>query len=156
VSDCNTTLLLGSGKSLQADCKSEAVDAVRRFVELWAPAGWTADMVERAELLRYSYANVRGLELLHSTAYTRAWVKVSYNVLCQYLEGASTRVSHYIARVKYFGKVSPPVDFDGDVQPAVLRLAISDMFKLRDASWGAGIVYHSAAYPRTASSTNSC
>jgi hypothetical protein len=84
VCDGNSTQLLGSGGSLGPDRNSEAVCAVKRFIEMWAPEGWSVGMVERARLLWYSYANVRGLELLHSTAYTRARVKVSYNVLCQF------------------------------------------------------------------------
>lgn len=144
------TQLLGSGRPLGADRKSEAVGAVVRFVEAWAPVGWSSGMVERAELLWYSYANVHGVELLHSTSYTRARVKVSYNILCHFYEGTSTRVTQYIARVKYFVKVSPPADHDSAEQPPVLRLAICDMFKLRNVDWGAGVVYHSPAYPRTA------
>jgi hypothetical protein len=148
--DGNTTQLLGSGRPLGTDRRDAAVAAVRGFIELWKPAGWSVGMVDRADLLWYSYANVRGLELLQSTSYTRARVKVSYNVLCQYLEGESTDVTRYIARVKYFVKVSPPADHDSDVEPRVLRLAISDLFKVHDVNWGAGVLYHSPAYPRTA------
>lgn len=151
VCDANSTQLLGSVRSLGPDRKSEAVDAVKRFIEVWAPVGWSVDMVERAELLWYSYANVRRLELLHSTAYTRTSVKVSYNVLCQFFEGSSTQVTRYIARVKYFVKVSPPADHDSHVQPGVLRLAVSDLFKRCATSAGAQVwcitALHTLALP---------
>lgn len=144
------TQLLGSGRSLGAERLAEAAAAVRRYIELWKPAGWSVGMVDGAQFLWYSYANVRGLELLHSTAYTRARVNVSYNVLCQFHEGASATLTSYIARVKYFVKVSPPADHDSDMQPVVLRLALSDLFKVSDVSWGAGVVYHSPTYPHSA------
>lgn len=150
VCDDGGTQLLGSGRVLSGDRVAEATTAVKSFIGVWSPPGWSVGMVDRAQLLWYSYANVRGLELLHSTAYTRTSVKKSHNVLCEFFEGAATQVTRYIARVKYFVKVLPPADHDSPVQPLVLRLAISDMFKVRDVSWGAGAVYHSPAYPRTA------
>lgn len=124
------------------------MDAVKLFIQSCNPAGWTVDLVDRADMPWYSYAYVRGVELLHSIACTRPKVNVSYNILCQF-ESEQGRVTKYIARVKYFVKVTPPAgdEHDGIVQPNTMRLAVSDLFKVAEASWGAGLMYHSPEYP---------
>lgn len=144
------TQLLGVGRVVQGAKKQEVLAAVKQYLQVWQVEGWSEAMVEGAQLYWHSYANVRGLELLHSTAYTKARNRESFNVLCQCFEGQdAAQLSSYIARVSYFVRVVPPTELGSGVGLPTLRLAIADLFKVQDVDWGCGTVYHSAAYPNT-------
>jgi hypothetical protein len=154
--------LLGKGRDLGAAARADlGVDAaVERFVETFQPAGWSVDMVEQASILLYTYAQAQGGELLHSTQYTRARSRVSYNVLCQFWEGglgvdssdAVQEPTYYAGKIAYFVKIVAPaaMDLDGAVEePAVvpdLRLAVMDLHLLQRLDREIGVMYHSVTY----------
>jgi hypothetical protein len=90
--------------------------AIERYVRDFKPVGWSLGMVSEATVLLYTYAQLEGHELLHSTRYTRARSRVSYNALCSFYEhgegasrdgGGVAPLSFYIGKVNYFVKVVP-------------------------------------------------
>jgi hypothetical protein len=146
------TQLLGPGKELCAADRTAADVAVAGYVSKWQPASWSADQVPAAEMLLYTYADVRGVEILHSVRYTKARTRVSYNVFCQYHEaGAAENAAptNYVGHVQYFVMVLPPAGCDG--QP--LRLAITNLHKLETVNGGAGVLYQAPTYPADPSHT---
>jgi hypothetical protein len=158
VGDSDGTQLLGSGRQLSGETLQAVRDSVRAYIRDWKPAGWVVgdpsddegmqqDDVAAADILEYTYADVRGGEILHSVLYTRPRSRVSYNVLCQFYEGAddSDDVTRYIAQVQRFVKVSPAVAGQG--QP--LRLAITHLFAAVAVPNVSGVLYHCANYPAT-------
>ena len=82
--------LLGRGRFLSAEDRSALrVDiAIVQYVRDFAPAGWPQGLVSEPTVLLYTYAQLEGHELLHSTRYTRACCRVSYNALCSFYEHA--------------------------------------------------------------------
>jgi hypothetical protein len=165
------TQLLGRGKVLSdAECVAIGADqAVRTFVADFQPPGWTSSLVDRSEMILYTYAQAAGSELLHSTRYTRARSRVSYNVWCQFWEGELGEAvsgeecevpTYYIGKVSYFVKVVPPRPSSGDGEieagggeigsagaPAeVLRLAVLDLHLLQEVDAGVGPAYQSVTY----------
>lgn len=148
------SLLLGRGKLLSHGDRvaMRADEAVRTFVADFEPPGWCSDLVDRSEMIMYTYAQASGSELLHSTNYARARSKVSYNVWCQFWEGEvdeeesaeeeSEVATDYIGKVEYFVKVVPPVGEDVEV----LRLAVMDLHLLQRIDAGVGAAYQSVTY----------
>lgn len=57
VRDDGGTQLLGSGRLLSGDRVAEGTAAVKRFIQVWTPPGWSVDMVDTAQLLWYSYGS---------------------------------------------------------------------------------------------------
>jgi hypothetical protein len=164
--------LLGKGRELGAAERVHlGVDAaVEGFIKTFQPAGWHLDMVQQSSMLLYTYAQAQGGGLMHSTQYTRARSRVSYNVLCQYWEGVSgvgsssgvVEPTHYVGKIQYFVKVIAPsaMEVDGEagvVSASDLRLAVMDLHLLQRLDRELGVMYQSvtycsgqAAYPNTA------
>ena len=159
--------LLGRGKLLSHhDRVALGVDeAVHAFVADFKPPGWNSDLVDGSVVFLYTYAQAAGSELLHSTGYTRARSRVSYNVWCQFWEGEvgeavwgeqeSEVPMDYIGKVRHFVKVCPQVvspagSLDQSDQPCqesdVLRLAIMDLHLLQEVDAGVGVAYQSVTY----------
>jgi hypothetical protein len=154
--------LLGRGTLLSHhDRLALGVDAaVHAFVADFKPPGWSSDLIEGCNIVMYTYAQAAGSELLHSTGYTRARSRVSYNVWCQFWEGEvgeavsggqeAETPTDYIGKVRHFVKVVPPVvsaDQLGQCErPEVLRLAIMDLHLLQGVDAGVGVSYQSVTY----------
>jgi hypothetical protein len=159
--------LLGRGTLLSHHDRQawQVDDAVQAYVADFRPAGWNSQLVEDSDIIMYTYAQAAGSELLHSTRYTRARSRVSYNVWCQFWEGEVEEVvcgdeceapTDYIGKVSHFVKVVPPVmsAVDESVgspdqqseQPEVLRLAIMDLHLLQGIDAGVGVAYKSVTY----------
>uniref|UniRef100_A0A383VXT3 LysM domain-containing protein n=1 Tax=Tetradesmus obliquus TaxID=3088 RepID=A0A383VXT3_TETOB len=157
--DAEGTQLQGGGKQLAGTQRDAAVAAVVAYIREWreslGPAGWWQQQWDGL-----AYADIRGGEQLQSLAYSRAISRVSYNVLTNYREhrqrpsgrGLVLQEIKYIARVRYFVKVSPPprdgtnLGAPSHCQP--LRLAIADLFEVQKVADAAGILYHSPRYPQ--------
>jgi hypothetical protein len=163
--------LLGKGQVLSAaEREAWGVDAaVQTYIEDYQPAGWHVDMVSGSSVLLYKYAQAQG-RILHSTQYTRAQSRVSYNVLCRRWEGerelddgpSSSKgdgtefevTTHYIGKINFFVKVVPPcrmevdevVPVAGDVPAADLRLAVMDLHLVQRLDMGMGVLYQSVTY----------
>jgi hypothetical protein len=160
--------LLGRGRELGvAERGRLGVDAaVVTFIERFAPPGWSLDMVEQACVVLYTYAQSQRGEILHSTQYTRARSRVSYNVLCQLWdnEGGGSSSSgvrepdYYVGKIKYFVKVVAPAAMDVDgveadvgagaaaVPVTDLRLAVMDLHLLQVLDAHEGVSYQSVTY----------
>lgn len=170
--------MLGPGRILSvSERETLQVDsAVRTFIQEFQSeaVGWTTDMVGAADILLYTYAQAQGGELLHSTRYTRARTRVSYNVMCEFREGERSFavasedevevLTPYVGRVKHFVKVVPPglrSEQDGSFgmnagqggddgmrvdEAEPLRLAVIDLHVLQRVEVGGGVSYQSVTY----------
>ena len=170
---CDGSQLLGRGRLLtRSERVTMGVDAaVDGFIEGFSPDGWTSDLAEGSEIFLYTYAQAAGSELLHSTMYTRARSRVSYNALCQFWEGERGEPEEgaseepevptdYIGKILCFVKVIPPavtpqaMDIDpsvdqgglGAVKAEPLRLAIMDLHVLQRVDAGVGMAFQSVTY----------
>jgi hypothetical protein len=135
--------LLGSGRELKSQQLQQAHAAVGKlFRHGLAPAGWYDHMVAGATFRLYTYADLKGSELVHSTAYLRSRTRVSYHVYAEYFEGGGTEATRYMAKVLYFLKVISASC------PHPLRIAVSDLFKVACDDSSVGSMWHTRHYDR--------
>lgn len=138
--EADQPLLLGTGKELRclrvlaSDRHKRSVEhryrcmaerALSRLLHDFPPqaSGIRADQVQHCHMLLYTYADTPTpyAEVVHSRMYHLNRSRLSYNVVCHYMEGGDTTL--YVCRVDFFVKAMLPGC------PAV-RFIVGDMFKL--------------------------
>jgi hypothetical protein len=136
--DVDGNQLLGSGKDLKQSEAGLVVAALHRRIDELCPAGWDHSDVNAATIHVYTYADIHGRELLHSTSYLRPKSRVSYNALVAYEEAGGVEVT-YVARVRFFVKVAA-------VGRVPLRVGIADMCRVQLVPEATGRVWHASHY----------